>query len=49
MVRFFCRHCNFKYTPKSNKTEPPQRCHNCGGKGTVELEPTAEDILGLVE
>ena len=45
MTRFFCRHCRFKYSPKLPRNEPPQICTNCGGKGTVEKEPDASEIL----
>ena len=45
MVRYYCTNCNFKYSPKIPRSSPPDRCHNCGGNGTVKFEPTAEDIL----
>ncbi len=45
MVTFFCRNCNFKYSPRVLRLDLPKICHNCGGKGTVEKEPDAEQIL----
>ena len=45
MVTFFCRRCNFKYTPRVPRVTPPLMCHNCGGKGTVGKEPDAEQII----
>ena len=45
MVTFVCKMCNFKYTPRAARTEPPRECNNCGGLGTLLKEPTAADIL----
>lgn len=45
MVTYMCRNCNFKYSPKVPRMEPPKRCHNCGGMGTVEREPDADQII----
>ena len=45
MPRYFCRHCRFKYIPRSSRVELPKICTNCGGKGTVEKEPDASEIL----
>ncbi len=49
MVRFFCRHCKFKYTSKIVRNEAPKICTNCGNKGTVEKEPDADQILRMSE
>ena len=45
MGTFFCRNCRFKYSPKSERLQPPALCHNCGGKGTVQVSPDANQIL----
>ncbi len=45
MTTFFCRMCSFKYSPKVARNEPPKTCNNCGGVGTIQKEPSAEDIL----
>ncbi len=45
MVRFLCRSCRFKFSPRVPRTDPPKRCGNCGGEGTIEKEPDAEQIL----
>lgn len=47
MVTYFCRRCSFKYTPKIPRTSPPARCQNCGGAGSVEREPDAEEIIRM--
>jgi len=45
MVTFFCRSCLFKYSPRIQRVDPPRVCHNCGGKGTIEREPDANQII----
>ena len=45
MPAFFCRHCKFKYTPKSERKDAPERCGNCGNYGTVSVAPDADQIL----
>ncbi|HZX12044.1 MAG TPA: hypothetical protein VFE88_01135 [Candidatus Nanoarchaeia archaeon] len=45
MPVFFCTHCKFKYTPKSERKDTPSTCGNCGNRNTLILEPDAEQIL----
>ena len=45
MATFFCRRCNFKYTPRTYRVKPPLMCHNCGGKETIDVAPNAEQII----
>lgn len=45
MVTFVCRRCSFKYTPRMHRADPPLMCHNCGGKGTIDKAPDAEQII----
>ncbi len=44
MTTFFCTHCRFRYSPKSQRKDPPSLCGNCG-KGPMIVEPDAEQIL----
>lgn len=43
MTRLMCAACGYKYTPKAAKI--PKLCPNCGKGGTVQREPSAEDII----
>lgn len=45
MVSFVCRRCNFKFTPRAARANPPLMCHNCGGKETIEKAPDAQQII----
>lgn len=45
MATFFCKNCSFKYTPKRVINTPPRTCTNCGAIGSLQKEPSAEDIL----
>lgn len=42
---FFCTKCRFKWKPRAERKSLPEICGNCGGKGTVRIEPDAEQIL----
>ena len=48
MVVFICTYCNFRYTPRSGKTVPPDTCGNCGTPGALMVEPDAEALLNEV-
>ena len=45
MPTFFCKSCYFKYTPRTLRNDPPKTCNNCGGVGTVEKQPDANQII----
>ncbi len=45
MPTFFCRHCRFKYSPKSDRKDVPSLCGNCGTKGSMVVTPDADSIL----
>lgn len=41
----FCRHCRFKWKPRTEGAPIPVRCGNCGTVGSVGVEPDANQIL----
>lgn len=43
MVKFVCKHCNYKFDLESDK--PPKKCGFCGREGTVKKESSAEDLV----
>lgn len=46
MVRtLFCKHCRFKWKPRTETAPMPARCGNCGTVGSVCVEPDANQIL----
>ena len=45
MVVFACRHCNFRYSPKSGRNEPPVVCPNCGKEETLGVQASAQELL----
>ncbi len=45
MPTFFCRHCHFKYSPKSERKDVPTICGNCGTRGSLSVAPDADQIL----
>lgn len=40
-----CRHCRFKWKPKTDNLKIPEICSNCGSRGSVGIEPDADQIL----
>ena len=39
MVKFYCEHCGYSFTPKDKaKTEPPRTCPYCNKPGTLIKE-----------
>ncbi len=45
MRTLFCRHCKFKWKPRTETMKIPERCGNCGSVGSVGIEPDANQIL----